>query len=277
MSNTHVIYLHTIKNTVLSGAHFSHLRINPQILPVFISDGIIRDFAAFLILKNHYKNSCIFNPTDSKLAQVLNVSRQTAMRYRRVFEAQKWICYRDGNMLLKKVKSITSVCGKENEMKIASAANVYLKIGGVPLKELVIKLKYLIIKQKEINRDYLLKLRQDLCNVEGVRELKKIKYKLKKYNVKEDEQIGEIDYRLQISYKKLSNLLGCSIGSAYNIVKSMCKKEFLKAYKRREILLSGIHDYIWETVLRYKKEYAKCFYANGFVIRNHSNKYYLIA
>ncbi len=275
--NVEVIYSHTIAACTFSGAKPTHLRLNPQILPIFNSDEVLRDFAAFLILKNHYKNSCIFNPTDSKLAQVLNVSRQTAMRYRKVFESQKWISYRDGNMILKKIKSITSVRGKEEEVKIASAANVYLKVGGVPLKELVIKLKYLIIKQKEINRDYLLKLRQDLYKVEGVRELKKLKYKLKKYNVNMDEPNGEIDYRLQISYKKLSKLLNCSIGSAYNIVKSMCKKEFLKAYKRREILLSGIPDYVWETVLRFKKEYTKCFYSNGFVIRNHSNKYYLIA
>lgn len=253
----------------------THLRLSHQIISSLNDSGLIRDFAAFLILKKRYSNSCIFNPTDSKLSAILKVSRQTAMRYRKVFESQEWIKYEHGNMIFKKLTSITNSVKVDYELKINGASNLYLPIGD-SIKELVIKLKYLIIKQKEINRDYILKLHQDLTTVGSVEEVQKIKKKLKKYVANPNEEIGEIDYRLQISYKKLSRLLNCSVGSAYNVVKSMCKKEYMKVYSRREILLRGIPDYVWETALKFEEEYTKCFYSNGFVIRIHSNKYNLV-
>lgn len=257
----------------------THLRLNPQVVILLNQDGLLREFAAFLKIKNECVNSRVYNCTGSRIASILGVSRQTADRYMKVFLKEKWVHYVGSMLHLEKIKTISSKYIEQNPNEFHRKANVYFGVKGAALKELVIKLKYLIIKQKELNTNFLLDLRRDLSNVKGSVEFTRLKRKADKYKLDgyKGEPIGAIDYRLQISFKGLSELFGCSVGSAYNLLKKMTRKELLKKYTRREVLLKNVPSGIWESLLQHKAEYKKCFYLHGNVIRNHSNKYAMIS
>lgn len=267
-----------IYSTIRFQKEQTHLKINPQVISCLHTHGLLREFAAFLKLKNKCINSRVYNYTGSRIAELLGVSRQTADRYLKVFLNQGWSTVDESHLVLSKVSKILKPYIDQDPKSFNRDANVYLKVRGVNLKELIIKLKYLIIKQKELNKNFLLELRRDLSNVKGAVEYRKLKRKADKYKLDgyKGESIGEIDYRLQISFKGLSELLGCSVGSAYNLLKKMSSKELLRKYTRREVLLKNVPSGIWESLLQYKAEYKKCFYSHGNVIRNHSNKYALI-
>lgn len=257
-------------------ANSTHLRVNPQVVSDILKEGLLREFSAFLILKKEFMTSAIYNATDGRLAQILGVSRQTAMRYKKTFRKHGWITeHSNGTIVFNKV---TKICKQYiGEEGYSNEANVYIKVKGVPLKELIIKLKYLIIKQKEINTHYILELRRVLKNTNNTEELKAAKTELRKLGWSSDAPSGEIDYRLQISFKGLSKLLCCSVGSAYNLIRKMSRRSLLRIYRRKKIIATRVHRTLWEDVLSKQEEFSKCICIGGNIIRIHCNKYNLIS
>ena len=257
-------------------ANFTHLRVNPQIISDILKEGLLREFSAFLILKKEFMTSAIYKATDSRLAQILGVSRQTAMRYKKVFRREGWITeHANGTIVFNKV---TKVCKKYiGDDGYCADANVYVKVKGIKLKELIIKLKFLIIKQKELNTHYVLELRRVLKNAKNTEELKSARAELKKLGYSSETPSGEIDYRLQISFKGLSKLLNCSVGSAYNLIIKMSRRSLLKIYRNRKIIATRVHRTLWEEVMSKQEEFSKCICIGGNVIRIYSNKYNLIS
>lgn len=282
-----IVYTHTeISSAVKSGSNplrkvvvtpesFGHLRINPQVIKVISDEGNLKLLAVFLRLKSFYSNSCIYNVTDSKLATILNVSRQTANRFRNQLERLGWVNYHGKNLMLCKVTEISKRYTENSPEKFSRKANVYLEVRSKQVKEIETYLRYLIIKQKEINKNYLLELSQDLSNPKSVKQFKKLSARCKKYGIQ--AKSGEIDYQLQISYKGLAKLLNCSVGSAYNYLRNLARKELIQISKKKEVLKANIKDYIWQDSLAYLNEYKNCFYSYGYIIKNHCNKYNLLA
>lgn len=282
-----IVYSHTnISSAVKSGSNplrtvgdtpesFRHLRINPQVIKVISDEGDLRLLAVFLRLKSEFKNSCIYNSTDAKLAGILKVSRQTAGRMRKQLELKGWVRYHNNNLMLLKVSEIGReyVCSKPE--KFSKKANVYLECKNKTVKELETYLRYLIIKHKEVNKNFAMELSHDLNKPKTVKEYKKLLSLSKKYSI--DASEGENDYRLQISYKGIAKLLKCSIGSAYNIVRKFARKSFLHIDKKKEVLLSNIPEHIWKDFLSYQKVYKNCIYSYGYIINIHCNKYTLLA
>jgi len=283
-----IVYSHTnISSAVKSGPNplrtvgdtpgsFGHLRINPQVIKVISDEGDLRLLAVFLRLKSEFKNSCIYNSTDSKLAGILKVSRQTAGRLRKQLELKGWAKYHNNNLMLLKVSEISREYVCHNPEKFSKKANVYLECKNKTVKELETYLRYLIIKHKEVNKNFLLELSHDLNNPKKVKEYKKLLKQAHKYNIQGDPQ-GESDYRLQISYKGIAKLLKCSVGSAYNIVRKFARKSLLHIDKKKQILLSNIPEHIWNDYLSPKKEYKNCIYSYGHIIKIYCNKYTLLA
>jgi Mn-dependent DtxR family transcriptional regulator len=282
-----IVYTHTeISSAVKSDAQssrkldgapegFRHLRINPQVIKVISDDGNLKLLAVFLRLKSVYSNSCIYNVTDSKLAAILKVSRQTANRLRNRLERLGWVKYHGGNLMLLKVTEISHEYIQKDVEGFSRKANVYLEVKSKQVKDIETYLRYLIIKQKEINKNYLLELRQDLSNPKSVKQFKKLSERCKKLGITALK--GEIDYRLQISYKGLAKLLNCSVGSAYNYLRNLARKEVLKVYTKKEVLKSNVQEHIWNDFLSYQDVYKNCFYSYGYIIRNHCNLYNLLA
>lgn len=281
-----IVYTHTeISSAVKSGTNpsrtgdtpegFGHLRINPQVIKVISDEGNLKLLAVFLRLKSVYSNSCIYNVTDSKLAGILKVSRQTANRLRNKLERLGWVKYHGNNLMLLKVTEISKVYIDNCPEKFSRKANVYLEVKSKQVKDIETYLRYLIIKQKEINKNYLLELRQDLSNPKSVKQFKKLSERCKKYGITALK--GEIDYRLQISYKGLAKLLNCSVGSAYNYLRNLARKEVIKIHKKSEVLQKNIQEHIWNDFLSYQDVYKNCFYSYGYIIKNHCNKYNLLA
>lgn len=237
--------------------------------------GLLRSFAAFLKVKNECVNSRVYNYTGAHLSNIIGCSRQTADRHLKVFLKEEWARYDGNNLVLEKVSYILSQHIQVDPKQFNKKANVHLQIRGLDVKEILLKLKYLIIKQKELNQQYILELVRNLKNTKLV-EYKKLRKKVKKYNINDRTLSGVTDERLQISYKGLANLLNCSIGSAYNTIKKMRSAGLIKKYRKMEVLLTGVPSYVWDDIKKTNK-YFKCFYANGNVIRNHCNKYNLVA
>lgn len=266
------IPLRTLTHTPES---FSHLRINPQVIKVISDEGDLRLLAVFLRLKSEFKNSCIYNSTDAKLAGILKVSRQTAGRMRKQLELKGWVKYHNNNLMLLKVSEISRyyVCNKPE--KFSKKANVYLECKNKTVKELETYLRYLIIKHKEVNKNFAMELSHDLNKPKTVKEYKKLLSLSKKYSIGASE--GENDYRLQISYKGIAKLLKCSVGSAYNIVRKFARKTLLHVHTKKEVLLSNIPEHIWNDFLSYQMVYKNCIYSYGHIIKIHCNKYTLLA
>lgn len=282
-----IVYTHTeISSAVKSGTNpsrkvvvtpegFGHLRINPQVIKVISDEGNLKLLAVFLRLKSVYSNSCIYNVTDSKLAGILKVSRQTANRLRNKLERLGWVKYHGNNLMLLKVTEISHEYIQKDVEGFSRKANVYLEVKSKQVKDIETYLRYLIIKQKEINKNYLLELRQDLSNPKSVKQFKKLAERCKKLGI--TALTGEIDYQLQISYKGLAKLLNCSVGSAYNYLRNLARKEVIKVYSKREVLNKNIQEHIWNDFLSYLPIYKNCFYSYGYIIKNHCNKYNLLA
>ncbi|MEY2869374.1 MAG: hypothetical protein RIT01_159 [Pseudomonadota bacterium] len=281
-----IVYSHTsISPAVKSGPKplctsvhapegFRHLRINPQVIKVISDEGDLRLLAVFLRLKSEFKNSCIYNSTDSKLAGILKVSRQTAGRMRKQLELKGWVRYHNNNLMLLKVSEISRdyVCHKPE--KFSKRANVYLECKNKQVKELETYLRYLIIKHKEVTKNFAMELSHDLHKPKTVKEYKKLLSLSKKYSIEASE--GENDYRLQISYKGIAKLLKCSVGSAYNFVRNIARKSFLHVHSKKEVLLSNIPEHIWKDYLSYQKVYKNCIYSYGYIIKIYCNKYTLL-
>jgi hypothetical protein len=251
--------------------------IQPQILSELLEGSNLRAFAAFLLLKSKVKNSCLYNPTGSSVAAILGCSVATANRYLKQFNKLSWLYSHKNNTMLVKVSEITKRYTESDPEDYSKKARVYINLEGKKINDVVTLLNYLIIKQKELNKNFLLDLSQDLQMVKSSRAAKILIKKADKYNVRATEANGEIDRRLQISYERIAKLFKCSVGKAYNMMKKFFRLGYVKIYRKQEIILRRVPLDVWEDKLMGKKGYYKCHYAYGNVVRNHCNKYNLLA
>lgn len=253
-------------------SNFRHIRINPIVLSYLQSHDKLKLYSSYLKLKSEYKNSCIFDATGSRVAQVLNCSRQTGDRIKKNLIKEGWAKMHGDNLILCKTNHITEEYRSYDRLKFSKKARLYLKCNNKSTKEILIYLQYLIFKQKEVNRSYLLKLCQDLNTGKTTKECKDADRKARKYNLVDKK--GETDERLQISYRGIAKMFRCSVGKAYSMIKSFTKNHMVHVTRKQELILSRVPMDFWEDN---KKSFPKCHYAYGNIVRNHCNKYNLLS
>jgi len=87
----------------------------------------LRELAVLIHFKSFYKNQCIYNYTDQKLADLTGMSKSSVRSYVKLFIKNRWARMHCGNLVFSTIGNI-DMCDKRVIIKVAKNKNSYKEI-----------------------------------------------------------------------------------------------------------------------------------------------------
>jgi len=215
----------------------------------------LKEFAVFIYLKSLYSNSCIFNYTQVGLAKKSGLPLSQIKKNVKSFLDSGWCRIHRGNLVFNKLKSFD-----HNKKKIIKPIQI------TNPKDILKQLQKLILENVQNRFNRLVKLKADLLN-SYPKTRKAAERKVEKLGLDSTKLPGENDM-LSMSMNKISNLFGCSVGSAAAVIKSFKTDGSIFCVTERKIVKT-----FSQGVKAYMQLNPNSYYHNGNLFVVSCNKY----
>lgn len=201
----------------------------------------LKQLADFIFIKTLYKNSCIYNASQSNLSRKTGFSRTKITKLLKTFKKNGWVRYHHNNLIFAWDKS---------------KYGVFATINFITQQDILNQLQLFILRNKRSQCLYANKLRKDL-NPSGYISLKDYKKAVK--HDRERHYKGAICDDFVLSTKGAARLFNCSTSSANRILLNLekqglifikrvrrfvqfCSKEMFEYFKRPK---GAVGSYYW--------------------------------
>jgi len=231
------------------------LDINVINLSTIAEANRLKEFATFLYLKSLYSNSCIFNYTQVGLAKKSQLPISRIKKSVKSFLDSGWCRIHKGNLIFNKIKTFD-----HHKKKIIKSIEI------TNPKQILKSLQKLILENLQNKFNRLAKLNADLLN-SYPKTRRAAERKVEKLGLDAHKLPGENDM-LSISMNKISKLLGCSVGSAANVIKSFKTDGSIFCVTERKIVKTFAQG-----VKSYMQMNPNSYYHNGNLFVVSCNKY----
>lgn len=195
------------------------------------SKGKIKALATFIYLKSIHSNSCFFKPTLYSLSKKTGLSRTLLRKYLAYFIDQGWCEYHSGNLIFKNVKKAGLMSGKRYVIKSKS------------IKENVLYLQSLILKQRAAQYDWVRKVQRDIKQPSSVNDYKKAKQAYKKVNFNKSANAP-----FSMSITNIGLMYGVSRSKAFQIVRDMKRSDLVNVLKPAKKLVAKLNSKAYSQV-----------------------------
>jgi len=221
--------------------------------------GLLRELAVFMFIKSQFKNSCVYDYTQQSLSDKTGISRSAVRKYVKFFLDNNWCRIHKGNLVFTGLKNFD-----DNKKKIIT--DLKIRIG---IKELIVDFQLLLLKHKQAQFNRMSDYRRDLNNPSNVSQYKAALKAVKKYGYDKDK-LPDANARLQISIKKLSEWLNCSVGKASMIIKKLQKRGLISVIRCKQTIMKTMCPNTIKALLSVHKG---SYYRNGYVTKVCCNFY----
>lgn len=221
--------------------------------------GQLRKFATFIYIKSQFKNSCVYKYTQQSLSEKTGISRSAIRKYVKFFLDSGWCRLDHGNLIFNKMRVLD-----KNEKRIIS--DVKIRIG---IKELIIDLQLLLLKHKQAQFNRIVRLGIEIKDPKSIKPHQSANRIVKKYGYNVDKLPSE-RAKLQISIKKLSEWLNCSVGKVSQLLKSLQKRGLISITKVRNIV--G-YSKTFEGAKALLNMNENSYYSRGYIVKVSCNYY----
>ena len=233
------------------------LLINTRGLKLLADSNLLKEFAVFLYLKSLYSNSCIFNYTQSSLAAKSKLPLSSIKSNVKLFIDSGWCRMHRGNLIFNKVKEFCHT--KRITRKRIAITNP---------KQILDDLYKLILEHAEDKFKILTKISADLLSSHP-KIRRSAEKKADRLNLDINKLPGASDL-ISLSMKKISQLLGVSVGKAASIIKRFKTDGSIWCVTERKVITDPWIKWKPKTWLEYNTGH---YYHNGMLFKVCCNKY----
>lgn len=187
-------------------------------------------YAAWIRMKNIFTTSCFIDFNWSKIGNDCGLSRNTAKKYIEAFIKLKWAYYAHGCVYLISNDELKEMYGVHKDAKNTIKINRWDTI-----KRITYKLRHGILKNNQLQFDFIKDRFTDVQNPHGNDSLKQLKrgksfFKKSKKNYNTAEQASS---HYQVSIKTLSNKLKISPASVCNLISELKSEKRVTVFKSK--------------------------------------------
>lgn len=230
------------------------VRGNYQLSYYYASKGRLKDYALFLTLKSKHRNSTFYNFSINRTANELGVSYYFLKASLERLEKDGALRYHNGNLTIVKQKRLSDSLEIDRLKVFEVDARCYT------LKETLSQVRRFLVASTHNRSEWRNNPRNDDNTTDSSNAPSENWY----------ERFSK-EY-VQISYKGLAKMWGCSIGTAFNQMKEWCKNEEMKKENCKKVF-SDLDPFV---VTEARRDGDTSFYLNSYgeVCKVMPNKYY---
>jgi hypothetical protein len=197
----------------------------------------LTSLAIYYFIKEHFKNSTIYNHNPYNTSKKLNTTRYITEKYIKIGIEEKIFIEHHGNLTAVGWNNIKLYNQKRNR-------HTYLTINkNDNIKKIEDKLRSLLLCDKLTQQKYRINQRTEIDNaldqVVSLKEYKRIKKLIA--HPGENEKFGNNKDKMNMGYKKISKITGISIGGCQKFLDKCRKLGFITGYYSIKTMRPDLH------------------------------------
>lgn len=217
-------------------------------------------YANFLWLKYFFGNGCVFNYNHYQLSQKTGKSNRFIKRTVEYSLKKGWCFFYGKNLIF-----------KNRHKQGFSKFKKTFKIKGTTIPEIKLELRKFIIENKLARCAYVNKIRSDKKLPKKLTDLKNAIKRERKINWRSLK--GEMNYKLQISYKGIGKALNCGQSQAFKVVKKLCDAGKLRKKRNYTVLYTDVSKGFFNSFIQGIQTKNRYYFKGGSIFRVEMNSY----